>query len=98
MLSRKLPLFKSPFACQVETLAFFPAGGLVSFRCSACLVTTPPPLPTWAVLSYTTTHHLENQCHELHAKSRLPIIDKHVFLFPSLTPNLTDGEVVSARD
>jgi hypothetical protein len=93
MLSRSLPLFKSPSLGKLryETLAFFPAGGLVSFRCSAALVTTAPP-QTWAVLSHTTTHHPENQCHELLAKNRLSIIDKHVFPFPSLTPNLTDGE------
>ena len=98
MLSRILPLFKSPSLAKLRCvkLAFFPAGGLVSLRCSAALVTTPPPLR--AVLSYTTTHHPENQCHELYAKNRLSIIDKHVFPFPSLTPNLTDGEVVSTRD
>ena len=45
MLSRSLPLFKSPSLAKLRCvkLAFFPAGGLVSFRCSACLVTTPPP-------------------------------------------------------
>jgi hypothetical protein len=32
----------------------------------------------------------------LHVKNKLSTIDKHSF--PSLTPNLTDGEVVSARD
>jgi hypothetical protein len=99
MSLRSLPLFKSLSLAKPRCvkLAFFPAGGLVSLRCSACLVTTPPP-HTWAVLSHTTTHHLENHCHELHSKNRLSIIDKHVFPFPSLTPNLTDGEVVSARD
>jgi hypothetical protein len=55
----------------------------------------PTTTHTLAVLSHTTTHHLENHCHELHAKNRLSIIDKQAFRFPSLTPNLTDGEVVS---
>jgi len=45
MSFRSLPLFKPSSLAKLRcvTLAFFPAGGLVSFRWSAGLVTTPPP-------------------------------------------------------
>jgi hypothetical protein len=50
MLSRSLPLFKSPSLAKPRCVKL--AGGLVSLRCSACLVTTPPPHTRWP--SYLT--------------------------------------------